>query len=82
MLPNADSTPLVIAAVVEVSRQVQRRVSNHTPGFVLADSVAQVVSWKGGRDLGAFAGQPNRLRFELKDADLFALQFVGKDSLP
>jgi hypothetical protein len=52
------------------------------PGFALADSreqigneIERVVSWNGGADLGAIAGQTVRLRCVLKDADLFALQF-------
>lgn len=51
------------------------------PGYTLADcqpitgdSIDQVVSWSG-RDLSSIAGRPVRLLFELKDADLFALQF-------
>jgi hypothetical protein len=41
------------------------------------DSVAQIVAWKGG-SLSSLAGQPVRLRFILKDADLFALQFQSR----
>jgi hypothetical protein len=33
-------------------------------------------SWKNGSDVSSLAGNPIRLRFRLKDADLFALQFV------
>lgn len=64
--------------------EVQDAKGRPRPGFALedctpitGDSVAQSVSWKGG-DLGALAGQPVRLRFVLKDADLFALQFQAK----
>jgi hypothetical protein len=39
------------------------------------DSVAGVVSWKSGADLARWAGKPVRLRFELKDADLFSFRF-------
>jgi hypothetical protein len=52
------------------------------PGFALADcpahvgdSLAQVVRWKKGGDLSSLAGRVVRLRFELQEADLFALQF-------
>jgi hypothetical protein len=31
--------------------------------------------WEGGSGLHALAGQPVRLRFALRDADLYALQF-------
>ena len=52
------------------------------PGFSLddchlqyGDQLDRIVSWKGGVDVGALAGRPVCLRFELKDADLFALRF-------
>lgn len=53
------------------------------PGFTLdecvelnTDDLARVVSWKGGSDVSKLAGKPVRLRIRLKDADLFAFQFV------
>ena len=52
-------------------------------GYTLADcrelntdDVSRVVEWKGGTDVTPLAGRPVRLRFQLKDADLYALQFV------
>ncbi len=52
------------------------------PGFALADcdeifgdTVDRVVTWKAGGNLAPLAGKPLRLRIELKDADLFSLQF-------
>jgi len=35
------------------------------------------VRWKQGADVGALAGKAVRLRFVMKDADLFALRFAG-----
>lgn len=40
-----------------------------------ADEIARVVTWKGGADVSHLVGQPVRLRFQLRDADLYALQF-------
>jgi len=52
------------------------------PGFSLADSVPVIgneidraASWKSGSDVSGLAGKPIRLRFVMKDADLFAIQF-------
>ncbi len=42
---------------------------------MFGDDLDQVVSWESGQDLSAFAGQPIRLQFILKDADLYAIQF-------
>jgi hypothetical protein len=52
------------------------------PGFTRADAVEligddleRVVAWKQGSDLASLAGRPIRLRFVMKDADLYSLQF-------
>ena len=52
------------------------------PGFSLADcpeiigdEIERIVRWKGSENLGALAGKTIRLRFVMKDADLYALRF-------
>ena len=52
------------------------------PGFLLADcqrlvgdAVDQPVVWAEGSDVSSLAGQTIRLRFELLEADLYAIQF-------
>lgn len=52
------------------------------PGYSLADApeiigddIERVVSWKSGADLSRFAGQPVRLRFVMKDADVYSIRF-------
>ncbi|MCL5743566.1 MAG: hypothetical protein M1541_06515 [Acidobacteria bacterium] len=52
------------------------------PGFTLAESreligdeIARQVSWAGGGDVSRLAGKPVRLRFVMRDADLFSLRF-------
>jgi hypothetical protein len=63
--------------------EIQDADGKSIPGYTFADCVelntddlSRVVAWKSGSDLSALAGKPVRLRFRLKDADLFALQFV------
>ncbi|NUQ62090.1 MAG: hypothetical protein HUU20_06360 [Pirellulales bacterium] len=63
--------------------EIQDAAGRPIPGFTLAechelntDDLARAVSWKNGSDVSTLAGKPIRLRFRLKDADLFALQFV------
>ena len=41
------------------------------------DAIEQEVTWSTGASPGASAGQPVRLRFALKNADLFSFRFVG-----
>lgn len=52
------------------------------PGFslddcpeIVGDEISRLVRWKHNPDLSALAGQPLRLVFDLREADLFALQF-------
>ena len=52
------------------------------PGFsaedcdeIIGDELSRTVSWKNATDLSALAGRDVRLRFVMKDADLYSLQF-------
>ena len=42
---------------------------------IYGDRIRQVVGWKQGSDVSKLAGQPIRLRFVMKDADLYAIRF-------
>jgi len=43
---------------------------------LLGDDIERVVRWSSGSDVGSLEGVPVRLRFVLRDADLYAFQFV------
>lgn len=43
---------------------------------MIGDELARRVGWRGGEDLGEFAGRPVRLRVVMRDADLYSLRFV------
>jgi len=52
------------------------------PGFtrddadeIIGDEIAHTVTWKGKSALDTVAGKPIRIRFILKDADVYSLQF-------
>lgn len=56
---------------------------NAIPGFSVEDCQMQIgneidrkVTWKTGTDVSAVSGKPVRLRFSMKDADIFSFQFV------
>lgn len=64
--------------------EVQGPDGTPIPGFALADctelignEIERAVTFAGG-DLGGLAGRPIRLRFAMKDADLFALRFEAE----
>ncbi len=44
------------------------------------DEIDGEIRWEAGADLGNLAGQPVRLRFVLKDADVYAFQFGCRDT--
>ena len=66
-----------------IRTEIQDASGNPLPGFALGDSVEMIgdqiertVNWKGGNDVSKLAGTTVRLRFAMKDADLFALRFA------
>lgn len=75
------------SAVGGIRVEIQDAAGNPLPGYSLAESVEvigdetdRVVTWKGadgqpGPDVSKLAGQTVRLRFLMKDADLYAIQF-------
>ena len=43
---------------------------------IFGDELDRVVTWCGNGDVGALAGEPVRLRFVMRDADLFSFRFA------
>jgi hypothetical protein len=43
-----------------------------------ANQISQSVSWRGSTDLTRLAGRPVRLRFLVRNADLYAFQFIER----
>ncbi|MFN7922260.1 MAG: hypothetical protein U0Q16_19305 [Bryobacteraceae bacterium] len=69
------------SAAGSVRVEIQDATGRPIPGFTLADnaelygdSLDQVVEWKSP-DVSALAGKPVRLRFEVRDADLYSFRF-------
>jgi hypothetical protein len=44
--------------------------------MVTGDEIAREISWKKGGDLGVLAGRPVKLRFVLRDAELYSFRFI------
>ena len=70
------------SAAGDILVELQYEDGRIVPGFsleecnaVFGDAVDRKVTWKGGADLGALAGQAIRIRFTLKDAHLYAYRF-------
>jgi hypothetical protein len=66
-----------------VAVEIQDAKGQPLPGFTLADcqpisydDIDRVISWKSGKDLSTLASQPVRLRWQLKDADVFSFWFA------
>ena len=63
--------------------EIQDAAGTPIPGFTLADSseitgdqIEQVVTWKQGPTVSKLAGRPVRLRFVLKDGDVYSYRFA------
>lgn len=70
------------SAAGDVRVEIQDAAGKPLPAFTLddcppifGDAIDRTVTWKNGGDLSALAGKSVRLRFALKDVDLFAIQF-------
>lgn len=71
------------SAVGGVQVEVQTADGEPIPGYTLeecpvlvGDSLEREVNWMGGGDVSPLVGQSVRLRFVLKDADLYGLKFM------
>jgi len=65
-----------------VQVEIQDNNGNPILGFTLGDcpefigdEISHVVRWKNGADVSELAGKPIKLRFVMKDADLYSLKF-------
>ncbi|MEO2016933.1 MAG: hypothetical protein ABGZ53_21455 [Fuerstiella sp.] len=72
------------SAAGAVRVELQHPDSTPISGFELGachdlfgDTVDRVVGWRSGRDVSRLNGKTVRLRFELRDADLYSIQFTG-----
>ena len=70
------------SGVGTVQVEIQDVAGKPIDGFALADcpvirgdAIERVISWKDGSDVNSLAGKPVRLRFVLRDADLYSIRF-------
>lgn len=73
------------SAVGSVRVEIQDADGKPFPGFAAADSeviygdeIDRAVSWEGGSDLSSLAGKTVRLRFLLRDADVYSFRFIAE----
>jgi hypothetical protein len=76
----------VTAETGSVSVEIQNANGQPIPGFALSDCTAftgdklsGIIRWKNNSDVSSLAGQPVRLRFVMKDADLYSFQFTSNE---
>ncbi len=69
-------------AAGSIAVEIQDADGKPLPGFTLeecrafsGDSTDRALAWKSGSDVSALAGKPVRLRWVLKDADVFSFRF-------
>lgn len=71
------------SAAGDIRVEIQDESGNAIPEFTLADcleiigdEIERVVKWKKGSDVSRLAGRIIRLRFVMKDADLYSIRFA------
>ena len=71
------------SAAGSVQIEIQNADGSTIPGFTLSDApetygdkIDAAYAWKNGTDVASLAGKPVRLRFVLKDADVYAYRFA------
>ncbi|MBN1418117.1 MAG: hypothetical protein JXP34_05035 [Planctomycetes bacterium] len=72
------STSAAGEARVEIQDEARAPIEGRTLSDcdpIIGDAIDRIVTWKGASDVSAVAGRTVRLRFVLKDADLFAIRF-------
>jgi hypothetical protein len=73
------------SAAGSVRVEIQDSDAKALPGYslddchpIFGDTTDRLVTWKSGPDVGGLSGKTVRLRFELKDADVYSLRFVNR----
>ena len=71
------------SAVGRIRVEMQDPEGTPIPGFeeiscdeIYGDEISRIVSWGKNPDVSALSGRPVRLRFLLKDADLYSFRFT------
>ena len=69
-------------AAGDLQVEIQDANGQAVPGYALddcdtivGDEIERTVTWAGGSDVSRLAGRPIRLRFAMRDADLYAMRF-------
>ena len=75
-------TNFATGAAGSIAVEIQDADGKPIPGFTAddclltaGDEVDRVISWKKGADVSSLAGKPVRIRWALKDADVFSFRF-------
>ncbi len=70
------------SAAGSIRVEIQDERGEAVPGFslpectaIVGDRIEQVVRWKAGSSLAEIAGEPIRIRFRMRDADLYSIRF-------
>ena len=80
---NALTMNFATSAAGSIKIELQQPNGEPIAGYRLEDAkemrgdvIDQAVSWNGNTDVSALSGQPVRLRFVMRDADLYSIRFT------
>ena len=73
------------SAAGSIAVELQDTSGQVLPGFqaencnlLIGDEISRTVTWRGGADVASLIGKPIRLRFFMKDSDLYSLRFISE----
>jgi hypothetical protein len=81
---QGDETHLILNSTGSIKVAILDESGEEVSGFgvsvcdPVSDSIRHLVSWSDNSDLSAFAGKVIRLKFELQNSKLYAMQFVER----
>jgi hypothetical protein len=70
------------SAAGSIRVEIESPAGDAVPGYslqeaqeIVGDEIERVVTWRSGPDVRSLEGKPVRLRFIMKDADLYSMRF-------
>lgn len=66
----------ILVELLDINNKPIQGYSLNDCETILGDTIEGIVNWKSGSDVSSLAGKPVRIRFVMKDADLYSFQFI------
>lgn len=78
---STDASGYIKVEIVDLNGQIIDGYGMDDCDYIIGDETDRKVSWRGVSDVGDLTGRPVRLRFILKQAELFSLRFKSENGI-